>query len=156
MTKAVFPGSFDPLTKGHLNLIQRASHLFDELIVTVGTNISKQSLFTPDERVALIQKSVADLPNVTVRTEGGLTVDFVKSVNASVILRGLRNSKDYEYEAGIAQMNHYLDNGIETLFLLTDAKYAFISSSLLKEVLHFGGDISELVPPAVAAALAEK
>ncbi|KRM74081.1 pantetheine-phosphate adenylyltransferase [Secundilactobacillus collinoides] len=156
MTKAVFPGSFDPLTKGHLNLIQRASHLFDELIVTVGTNISKRSLFTPDERVALIQKSVADLPNVTVRTEGGLTVDFVKSVNASVILRGLRNSKDYEYEAGIAQMNHYLDNGIETLFLLTDAKYAFISSSLLKEVLHFGGDISELVPPAVAAALAEK
>ncbi len=156
MTKAVFPGSFDPLTMGHLNLIKRASRLFDELIVTVGTNISKRSVFTPDERVALIQKSVADLPNVTVRTEGGLTVDFVKSVNASVILRGLRNSKDYEYEAGIAQMNHYLDNGIETLFLLTDAKYAFISSSLLKEVLHFGGDISELVPPAVATALAEK
>lgn len=156
MTKAVFPGSFDPLTMGHLNLIKRASRLFDELIVTVGTNISKRSVFTPDERVALIQKSVADLPNVTMRTEGGLTVDFVKSVNASVILRGLRNSKDYEYEAGIAQMNHYLDNGIETLFLLTDAKYAFISSSLLKEVLHFGGDISELVPPAVATALAEK
>lgn len=156
MTKAVFPGSFDPLTMGHLNLIQRASGLFDELIVTVGTNISKRSLFTPDERVALIQESVADLSNVRVQMESGLTVDFVKSVNASVILRGLRNSKDYEYEAGIAQMNHYLDNGIETLFLLTDAKYAFISSSLLKEVLHFGGDISELVPPAVVAALAKK
>ncbi|ANZ61809.1 pantetheine-phosphate adenylyltransferase [Secundilactobacillus paracollinoides] len=156
MTKAVFPGSFDPLTMGHLNLIQRASGLFDELIVTVGTNISKRSLFTPDERVALIQESVADLSNVRVQMESGLTVDFVKSVNASVILRGLRNSKDYDYEAGIAQMNHYLDNGIETLFLLTDAKYAFISSSLLKEVLHFGGDISELVPPAVVAALAKK
>lgn len=156
MTKAVFPGSFDPLTMGHLNLIQRASGLFDELIVTVGTNISKRALFTPDERVALIQESVADLSNVRVQMESGLTVDFVKSVNASVILRGLRNSKDYEYEAGIAQMNHYLDNGIETLFLLTDAKYAFISSSLLKEVLHFGGDISELVPPAVVAALAKK
>ncbi|WP_288531198.1 pantetheine-phosphate adenylyltransferase [uncultured Secundilactobacillus sp.] len=156
MTVAVFPGSFDPLTVGHLDLIQRASRLFDKLIVTVGTNTAKKALFTSDEKVAMIEASVADLPNVTVRTENGLTVNFVKEVQATVIVRGIRNSKDYEYEAGIANMNRYLEHHIETVFLLADPKDTFISSSVLKEVLFFGGDISGLVPPAVHRALLAK
>ncbi|GAX01886.1 pantetheine-phosphate adenylyltransferase [Secundilactobacillus silagei] len=156
MTKAVYPGSFDPLTLGHLNIIERASHLFDQLIVTVGINISKNMLFTPEERVALIQKSVAHLPNVTVQAEDGLTVQFVKEVGATVIVRGLRDSRDLAFESDIANINRYLDHSIESVFLMTDPKYAFISSSILKEVLHFNGDVSKLVPPAVAEALNRK
>lgn len=156
MTIAVYPGSFDPLTMGHLNIIERASQLFDQLIVTVGINTSKKALFTTEERVDLIQKSVAHLPNVVVQAEGGLTVQFVKQVGANVIIRGLRDAKDLEYEANIANMNRYLDDSIETVFLVTAPKYAFISSTLLKEVLHFKGDISQLVPPAVADALNQK
>lgn len=156
MTIAVYPGSFDPLTLGHLNIIERASKLFDQLIVTVGINISKNMLFTPEERVRLIKKSVSHLPNVTVQSEAGLTVRFVKEAGASVIVRGIRDSRDLSYESGIASMNHYLDSSIESIFLVTDPKYAFISSSLLKEVLHFKGDVSDLVPPAVAEALNQK
>ncbi|GAX03556.1 phosphopantetheine adenylyltransferase [Secundilactobacillus pentosiphilus] len=156
MTIAVYPGSFDPLTLGHLNIIERASKLFDQVIVAVGINISKNVLFTPEERVTMIQKSVEQLPNVTVQTEDGLTVQFVKSVGASVIVRGIRDARDLSYESGIAGMNHYLDDSIESVFLVTDPKYAFISSSLLKEVLHFKGDVSKLVPPAVAKALNQK
>ncbi|MFC6253475.1 pantetheine-phosphate adenylyltransferase [Secundilactobacillus hailunensis] len=156
MTKAVYPGSFDPLTLGHLNIIERASRLFDQLIVTVGINISKNMLFTPEERVALIQKSVSHLPNVTVQAEDGLTVQFVKEVGATVIVRGLRDSRDLAFESDIANINRYLDHSIESVFLMTDPKYSFISSSILKEVLHFNGDVSKLVPPAVAEALNQK
>ncbi|MTV81356.1 pantetheine-phosphate adenylyltransferase [Secundilactobacillus folii] len=156
MTIAVYPGSFDPLTMGHLNIIERASRLFDHLIVTVGINTSKKALFSTDERVDLIKKSVSHLPNVSVQAEGGLTVDFVKRVGGSVIIRGLRDGKDLDYEANIANMNHYLDESIESVFLVTDPRYAFISSTLLKEVLHFNGDVSALVPPAVAQALNQK
>lgn len=156
MTIAVYPGSFDPLTMGHLNIIERASRLFDQLIVTVGINTNKKALFTTEERVALIQKSVAHLDNVSVQAEGGLTVNFVKKVGGSVIVRGLRDAKDLDYEANIANMNHYLDGEIESVFLVTDPKYAFISSTLLKEVMHFNGDVSALVPPAVAEALKQK
>lgn len=156
MTIAVYPGSFDPLTLGHLNIIERASKLFDQVIVAVGINISKNVLFTPEERVTMIQKSVEYLPNVTVQTETGLTVQFVKAAGASVIVRGIRDARDLSYESGIASMNHYLDDSIESVFLVTDPKYAFISSSLLKEVLHFKGNVSKLVPPAVAKALNEK
>lgn len=156
MTIAVYPGSFDPLTLGHLNIIERASKLFDQVIVAVGINISKNMLFTPEERVALIEKSVEHLPNVSVQAESGLTVQFVKKVGAGVIVRGLRDSRDLSYESGIANMNHYLDESIESVFLVTDPKLAFISSSLLKEVLHFNGDVSKLVPPAVAEALNQR
>lgn len=156
MTVAVYPGSFDPLTLGHLDIIERASKLFDQVIVVVGINISKNMLFTPEERVTLIQKSVDYLPNVTVQAEDGLTVKFVKKVGAHVIIRGIRDSRDLSYEAGIASMNHYLDASIESVFLMTNPKYAFISSSLLKEVLHFKGDVSKLVPPTVAEALNQK
>lgn len=153
MTVAVYPGSFDPLTMGHLNIIERASKLFEKVIVTVGINTSKKAVFSAEQRVILIEKSVAHLPNVSVQTESGLTVDFVKKVGGDVIIRGLRGAKDLEYEANIANMNRYLDDSVESVFLVTDPKYAFISSTLLKEVLHFHGDISQLVPPAVAEAL---
>lgn len=156
MTIAIFPGSFDPLTNGHLDLIERASHLFDKLIVTVGTNTAKKTLFNSDEKVAMIKESVAHLKNVAVKAENGLTVDFVKEVQAEVIVRGIRNSQDYEYEAGIANMNKHLDADVETVFLLANPKDTFISSSILKEVLYFGGDVSDLVPPAVNQALQAK
>lgn len=156
MTIAIFPGSFDPLTIGHLDLIERASRLFDELIVTVGTNTTKKALFTSDEKVNMITDSVAHLANVSVRAESGLTVTFVKQVKANAIVRGIRNSQDYEYEAGIANMNKHLDENVETVFLLANPKNTFISSSILKEVLFFGGDVSKLVPPAVNRALQAK
>lgn len=157
MTIAVYPGSFDPLTMGHLNIIERASQLFDQLIVTVGINTSKKKrCLQLKNALTWSKKSVAHLPNVVVQAEGGLTVQFVKQVGANVIIRGLRDAKDLEYEANIANMNRYLDDSIETVFLVTAPKYAFISSTLLKEVLHFKGDISQLVPPAVADALNQK
>lgn len=155
MTIAVYPGSFDPLTLGHLDIIERASRLFDKLIVTVGINTNKKALFTTERRVELIKRSVAHLPNVVVQAEGGLTVRFVESVGASVIVRGIRDTKDFEYESATASMNKHLNDQIETVFLMTSPQYAFISSTLLKEVLHFGGDIDALVPQAVAEALRE-
>lgn len=156
MTIAVFPGSFDPLTNGHLDLIQRASRLFDQLVVAVGQNTSKRGVFTASERVAFIEAETRDLPNVSVQVETGLTVDFVRSVHATVLVRGLRNSTDFEFEQGIAGMNRTLDDQIDTIFLMAAPKYQFVSSSLLKEVAQFGGDLTQLVPPAVARGLRER
>ncbi|MFD1548394.1 pantetheine-phosphate adenylyltransferase [Levilactobacillus fuyuanensis] len=156
MTIAVFPGSFDPLTNGHLDLIQRASKMFDHLIVAVGQNTSKRGVFTASERVAFIEAGVQDLPNVSVQVETGLTVDFMRSVNATVLVRGLRNSTDFEFEQGIAGMNRALDDQIDTVCLMAAPKYQFVSSSLLKEVAQFGGDLTRLVPPAVAEGLRER
>ncbi|GEO66193.1 pantetheine-phosphate adenylyltransferase [Levilactobacillus spicheri] len=156
MTIAVFPGSFDPLTNGHLDLIQRASRLFDQLVVVVGQNTSKKGVFTPTERVAFIQQSLTDLPNVTVRIESGLTVAFMQSIGATVLVRGLRNSADFEYEQGIAGMNRHLDPQIETVCLMADAQYQFVSSSLLREVAKFDGNLERLVPPVVAQALHQR
>lgn len=153
MTIAVFPGSFDPLTNGHLDLIRRASRLFDELVVAVGQNTSKRGVFTPEERMVFIQQSTQDLPNVSVRIEGGLTVAFMQSIGATALVRGLRNSADFEYEQGIAGMNHHLDEQIETVCLMADPQYQFVSSSLLREVAKFNGQLDTLVPPAVARAL---
>ncbi|HJE86660.1 pantetheine-phosphate adenylyltransferase [Levilactobacillus brevis] len=156
MTIAVFPGSFDPLTNGHLDLIQRASRLFDQLVVAVGQNTSKRGVFTASERVAFIEAETRDLPNVSVQVETGLTVDFVRSVHATVLVRGLRNGTDFEFEQGIAGMNRTLDDQIDTIFLMAAPKYQFVSSSLLKEVAQFGGDLTQLVPPAVARGLRER
>lgn len=156
MTVAVFPGSFDPLTNGHLDLIIRASHLFDQLVVVVGQNTSKKGVFTPSERVAFIQQSIQTLPNVTVQVESGLTVAFMHQLHATVLIRGLRTSTDFEYEWGIAGMNRHLDPKIETVCLMADAKYQFVSSSLLREVAKFGGDLTTLVPAPVAKALAQR
>ncbi|GEO68537.1 pantetheine-phosphate adenylyltransferase [Levilactobacillus acidifarinae] len=156
MTIAVFPGSFDPLTNGHLDLITRASRLFDQLIVAVGQNTAKQGVFTPAERVAFIEQSIPDLPNVTVRVETGLTVAFMRQCHATVLVRGLRNSVDFEYEQGIAGMNHHLDAHIETVCLMANPQYQFVSSSLLREVAKFGGNLTTLVPVPVARALVKR
>ncbi|WP_267666683.1 pantetheine-phosphate adenylyltransferase [Levilactobacillus brevis] len=153
MTIAVFPGSFDPLTNGHVDLITRASRMFDQLIVTVGKNTSKQGLFTTSERVAFIEAAIADLPNVTVQVEQGLTVDFMKSIQATVLVRGIRNSTDFEYEQGIANLNRHLAPRVDTACLMADPQYQYVSSSLLKEVARFGGDLKQLVPSMVAKAM---
>ncbi|EPH95267.1 MULTISPECIES: pantetheine-phosphate adenylyltransferase [unclassified Enterococcus] len=157
MKKALFPGSFDPLTMGHLDTIERGSRLFDELIVGVFVNTSKKSLFTIEEKMALIQETVAHLPNVKViHQESQLTVETAKELGAGFLIRGIRSVKDYEYERDIAQMNHHLDHELETVFLLARPEYSHISSSILKEVIYFGGDVKKYLPPAINEALARK
>ncbi|MCH5465412.1 pantetheine-phosphate adenylyltransferase [Levilactobacillus tujiorum] len=156
MTIAVFPGSFDPLTNGHLDLIERASRMFDQLIVAVGQNTAKRGVFTASERVAFIETEIAGLDNVSVQVETGLTVDFMRSVHATVLVRGLRNSTDFEFEQGIAGMNRTLAAEMDTVCLMAAPKYQFVSSSLLKEVAQFGGDLTSLVPPAVAEGLRDR
>ncbi|BDZ31116.1 pantetheine-phosphate adenylyltransferase [Lactiplantibacillus sp. WILCCON 0030] len=156
MTIAVFPGSFDPVTRGHLDLIKRASRLFDQLIVAVMTNTSKQPLFTKAEKVSLIEAEVASLPNVTVQAATGLTVDFMAAQHATVLVRGLRNEQDFGYERDIAWMNQSLDEQIETVCLLARPPYAYFSSSLIKEVARMGTDVSEYVPTAVAKQLTQR
>ncbi|PWG00675.1 pantetheine-phosphate adenylyltransferase [Levilactobacillus bambusae] len=156
MTTAIFPGSFDPVTVGHMHLIERASHLVDRLIVAIGVNTQKTGYFTPEERLEILSESVADLPNVTVQIETGLTTDFAASVGATVIIRGLRNVTDFEYEQGIAGMNQYLNPKIETVFLLANPADAFVSSSLIKEVIQFGADITGVLPPAAAKAIEQR
>ncbi|MER2040872.1 MAG: pantetheine-phosphate adenylyltransferase [Desemzia incerta] len=154
---ALYAGSFDPVSNGHLNLIQRGAALFDQLIVAVATNTSKKSLFTTDEKVQLMQENLTHLPNVTVvQHTGGLTIDLAKEWNATVLLRGIRNVKDFEYEADVAAMNKTQNKEIETVFLTADEKYRFVSSSLIKEVAMFGGDITGLVPENVHRAMKEK
>lgn len=148
MTRAVCPGSFDPVTNGHLDIIRRAAGLFDELVVATGTNPSKSRLFDPDERMAMLGEVCADLPNVSVRGFTGLIVDFCRELDAPAIVKGLRGGNDYEYELPMAQMNAHL-TGVETVFLTTNAAWGYVSSSLVKEVATLGGDVSALVPPQV-------
>lgn len=156
MKVALFPGSFDPLTLGHLDLIKRGSALFDQLAVAVMTNTSKQPLFSVDERVAQVKEAVAGLSNVSVITSQGLTVDLMNQIGADYLLRGLRNSRDFEYEKDIAAMNQFLDDQVDTVFLLADPKYQHLSSSLLKEVAMTGGDISAYLPANINADLQKK
>ena len=144
---ALFPGSFDPMTNGHLNLIERSAKLFDEVIIGVFINTSKQTLFTPEEKKYLIEEATKEMPNVRViMQETQLTVESAKSLGANFLIRGIRNVKDYEYEKDIAKMNQHLAPEIETVFLLAEEPYAHVSSSLLKEVLRFGGDVSIFLP----------
>lgn len=156
MKVAVFPGSFDPLTLGHLDLIKRGSALFDQLAVAVMDNASKHPLFSLDERVAQVKEAVSGLSNVSVITSQGLTVDLMNKIGADYLMRGLRNSKDFEYERDIAAMNQFLDDQVETVFLLADPKYQHLSSSLLKEVTMAGGDISAYLPANINAALEKR
>lgn len=158
MTKiALFPGSFDPLTNGHLDLIERSTKLFDKVIVGVFVNTNKKALFTVEEKLVLIKKAVAHLENVEIIIqETKLTVESASDLGANFLIRGIRNVKDYEYEKDIAIMNHHLAPELETIFLLADEKYAHISSSLLKEVLKFGGDVSNYLPKSVNQALNQK
>ncbi|MFD0897961.1 pantetheine-phosphate adenylyltransferase [Loigolactobacillus binensis] len=154
---AIFPGSFDPFTNGHLETVRRASKLFDEVIIAVMTNTSKQPLFQPAEKLALIATATNSLPNVRAMVQSDeLAVDFAHNLGAKFILRGIRNVKDFEYERDIAEMNLVQADEIQTVFLLAAKRYAFLSSSLIKEVAKFGGDISTLVPANVAAALQER
>lgn len=157
MKRALFPGSFDPLTNGHLNMIERAAKLFDEVVIGVFVNTSKKSLFPAKERVALIKQAIRHIPNVkVVHQESQLTIETAKELGATVLIRGVRNIKDFEYERDIAQMNHHLSGELETVLLLADLKYSHISSSLLKEVLYFGGDVTEYLPAVINEALARK
>ena len=155
MVKALFPGSFDPFTNGHLDIARRAAGLFDEVIIGVGTNLSKQYLFQTSEKIALIEQATAHLKNVSVVEMSGLTVDFMTKIDANVLIRGLRNEKDYQYERDIAQMNQELGD-VETVFLLAKPDQQFLSSSLLKEVASTGTDISKYVPNNIEKALNEK
>ncbi|WP_436699228.1 pantetheine-phosphate adenylyltransferase [Nocardioides sp. BYT-33-1] len=155
MTRAVCPGSFDPVTNGHLDIFRRASVLFDELIVATGTNISKSRLFDPEERLEMLREACAELPNVSVMGFTGLIVDFCKEIDAHAIVKGLRGGNDYEYELPMAQMNAHL-SGVETVFIPTTASLGYVSSSLVKEVASLGGDVAELVPPAVHERLTRK
>ncbi len=152
---AVYPGVFDPVTLGHLDIIKRGAALFEHLVVAVASNPAKQSLFTPEERLAMVREAISDIGGVTVDAYEGLTVEFVGRCGASVILRGLRQHSDFEYEYQLALTNRTL-SGIETLFVMADEKAAYISSRLVREVASLGGDVSALVPANVLEALMEK
>jgi len=156
MNKAVYAGSFDPATNGHIDIIRRSARQVEHLIVGILHNVNKKGLLSVEERLELLEALTQDLPNVTIKTFSGLLVDFVQQEKAEVIIRGFRAISDYEYEIQMAQMNHQLNPDIETLFLVTRNEYAFLSSSLVKEVAKFGGDISELVDPRTAEILIEK
>ncbi|MCA0148750.1 MULTISPECIES: pantetheine-phosphate adenylyltransferase [Rossellomorea] len=153
---AVCPGSFDPITYGHLDIITRGAKVFDEMYVVVLNNSSKKPLFSVEERIELIREVTRDIPNVVVDSFQGLLVDYAKSVNAKAIIRGLRAVSDFEYEMQITSMNRVLDDEIETFFIMTNNQYSFLSSSIVKEVAKYGGDISELVPKRVEESLKAK
>ncbi|NLO83458.1 MAG: pantetheine-phosphate adenylyltransferase [Clostridiales bacterium] len=156
MKIAVYPGSFDPITNGHMDIIKRASRIFDKLIVAVVRNPNKVSMFTVNERMDLIRKAVAGLPNVEIDHFEGLLVDFMRSKNARVIIKGLRAISDFEYEFQMALMNRKLDPNIETLFMMTNYKYSYLSSSVVKEIGRLGGCIGDLVPDEVVLDIQKK
>ena len=149
MKRAIFPGSFDPITLGHTDIINRALPLFDEIIIAVGINADKKYMFSLKERLNFITESYINIPKIKVETYSGLTIDFCKKIDADFILRGLRNPADFEFEKAIAQTNRKLSK-IETVFLLTSSDTSFISSSIVRDVLRNGGDISSLVPKRVS------
>ena len=154
---AVYPGSFDPVTVGHLDVIRRASKLFDELIVLVSKNIMKSNeSFTPQERVSMIARVTTDLPNVRVDLSGGLLVDYVRDVHAIAIVKGLRAVSDFEYEFQMALLNKALNPEYETMFMMTNTKYSYISSSMVKELAGFHGDLTGLVPCEIIETIEEK
>lgn len=154
--RVIYPGTFDPITNGHLDLIERASRLFNEVIVGVAFSPSKRPMFSLDERVALVQDVTASLGNVTVVGFSGLLVDFARTHRANVLIRGLRAVSDFEYEFQLANMNRRLMPELESVFLTPAEENSFISSTLVKEVAIHGGDIAQFVPPAVAEAVAQK
>ncbi len=156
MKVAVYPGSFDPITLGHLDIIERAANLCDELVVGVLNNSQKRPLFSVDERVNMIKDLTKNLPNVSVDAFAGLTVDFAKEHNAKAIIRGLRAVTDFENELQIAQANRVQNTEIETLFLTTSLKYSYLSSTVVKEFASYGRDISLFVPPEVIPLINEK
>ncbi len=153
---AIYPGSFDPITNGHLDLIGRASRLFDDLVVGVLTNLEKEPLFTVEERVAMLRQVTAEFENVTVDTFRGLLVDYAKRKKAQVIVRGIRAFSDYEYELQMTLMNRKLAPDLETVFLLPSESNTYVSSRLVKEIFQHGGSVKGLVPPVVEVRLRQK
>ena len=156
MRRAIYPGSFDPVTYGHLDIIRRASKVVDELIIGVLVNKTKKPLFSMEERLHLLEETTKEFPNVTVKTFAGLTIDFARQNNAQLIIRGLRAVTDFESEMQIAQTNHSIEPNIDTMFFTTSLEYAFLSSTIAKEVAYYGSDVSRLVPPVVAEAFQKK
>ena len=156
MTTAVYPGSFDPVTNGHLDIIQRAASRFDHLIVAVLNNSSKKALFTVEERKELLQSATRHISNVTVDSFDQLLINYMRDKDADVIIRGLRAVSDFEYELQMASTNRKLNENVETFFMMTNPTYSFLSSSIVKEVARFHASVSELVPPEVEVALKMK
>jgi len=152
----IYPGSFDPITYGHVDIIERSAKLFDRLIVAVLSNPRKTPLFTVEERIEMIQESVKNMPNVEIDTFSGLLIDFARLKKADVIVKGLRAVSDFEYELQMALMNKKLDEHIETIFIMTSSKYSYLSSSVVKEVASFGGCVATVVPPLVEKRLKDK
>ncbi len=156
MKKAIYPGSFDPVTFGHLDIIDRSSKIVDELVIGVLNNSSKNSLFSLEERVSMIEEMTKDYPNVTVASFDGLLVDYMKEIGATINIRGLRAVTDFEYEIQIAQTNHVQHPDMETIFLTTNLKYSYLSSTIVKEFASYGGDISKFVPESIIEKIYEK
>ena len=156
MLRAVYPGSFDPVTYGHLDIIRRSCHMVDELIVGVLYNKAKMPLFSVEERVRMLEETTKDLPNVKVVPFEGLLVEFARKMEARMVVRGLRAVTDFEYELQLAQTNHKLEPAVETVFLTTSLEHSYLSSTIVKEVAAFGGDISQFVPEAVETKVREK
>lgn len=153
---ALYPGSFDPVTLGHKDIIQRAANIFDKVIVAVAVNYRKQALFTPEEKIVLLRESVKELPNVEISMFEGLSVDYARKRQARVLIRGLRAISDFETELAMASINKELDNGLDTVFLMTAKEYAFLSSSAVKELARMGGSLNNMVDPHIAEALSVK
>ena len=156
MTTAIYPGSFDPITYGHLDVIERAAKVFDQLIIGVLNNYSKKSLFSVEERLEMIREVTFQYPNVEIRAFGGLLIDFTEKVNAQVIVRGIRAVSDFEYELMMAQTNKRLRDNVETVFFATSAEYSYVSSSTVRELAYFGGEIDQFVPPSVRQRIVDK
>ena len=153
---AVYPGTFDPLTNGHLDLIRRSLHIFDRLIVAIANNPTKDPLFTVEERLEMIREVTREMPNLEVTSFQGLLIDFVARTHATVIIRGLRAVSDFEYEFQMAMMNRHLNSRVDTYFMTASEAYFYTASRLVKEVASLGGDVSALVPPVVHRALVER
>src|SRR5207244_1374061 len=156
MRTVIYPGSFDPLTNGHLDVIQRAAKLFDKVIVAIAKNESKRPLFTLDERLELVGLAIKEIPNASADAFEGLLINYVEQRSGQAIIRGLRAVSDFEFEFQLALMNRKLDEGIETIFMMPKDTYTFLSSRIVKEIARLGGDVSAFVPPQVRAALARK
>lgn len=156
VSHVIYPGTFDPITNGHLNLIERAAQMFDSITIGVAASPSKKTMFTLEQRVKLVENSVNHLANVSVEGFAGLLVDFAKAQNANILIRGLRTTVDFEYEFGLTSMYKKLLPGLESIFLTPDDEYAFLSSTIVREVALHGGDINPFVPKAVQVAIAKK
>ena len=156
MHTAIYPGSFDPITRGHVDIIERAALLADTLLVVVMRNVNKKGLFSVEERIGLIQAACAHIPNVKVCEFSGLLIDCARTFEAQAVVRGLRSATDFEYELQMAQTNHATNPSVDTIFLTTNLKYAYLSSSIVKEVAMYGGDISKFVAPSVMSKVYEK